>query len=110
VKDNIEKLRKSVDSFKRSHEFKEGMAVTFKKDFLPKVDYLAVFIKMLPTPFGGDNDNPLHPDNFHIADCIVAAYAVDGSISICLADSRFLEPVIEQDETPLQLELPLDAT
>jgi hypothetical protein len=95
-------LRKAVKSFMRKHEFKEGMPVRLKKEL--GTDNTAVFMYWLPTLFGGDNDSPLHMDNFMMADCVVMIRLGDNA-QPALADSRFLEPVIEQDDSQLQLEL-----
>lgn len=108
VNDTIALITKAAKSFQKKHVFKEYMPVRNKKDLLPSANFVGVFICKLTHPITGTNDSPLHHDNFMVADCVVAGVAVDGSISIGHADSRFLEPIIE-DDSQLQWELPLDA-
>jgi hypothetical protein len=106
MNDNIELLRQAATSFMARHELRKNMAVRLKSEF--GKDNPAVFMYWLPNPFGGDNDSPLHMDNFMMADCVVMVL-IENKPQPALADSRFLEPVIETDDSQLQLELPLDA-
>lgn len=104
MKERIERLCEASDVFQECHIFKEGMPVRLKKGFGPEDGNISVFMYMLPNPFGGNNDSPLHYDNFMIADCVIMVVS-DGYPMPALADSRFLEPFIEEDERQLQLEL-----
>jgi hypothetical protein len=111
MKKIVDMLTKACASFDKKHDFKSGMAVRQKKELSEKNDNaVGVFMHYLPNAFGGDNDSPTHMDNFIIADCVVMVLSAKGGCHPSLSDSRFLEPVIEEDETQRQLELPLDAT
>jgi hypothetical protein len=112
-----EKLSAIAMAFTEIHgEMKKGMIVKTKHGLAPMPvletgkPYTGkfAFVQWVNSVAGGQDDHPLHFRNFVIGDCIVIAFTDNGCVP-CLMDSRFLEPVIEQDETPRQLELPLDA-
>jgi|WetSurMetagenome_2_1015567.scaffolds.fasta_scaffold00947_25 hypothetical protein len=102
MSENTEALIRAAVSFMTKHEFEKYMPVRLKKEF--GKDNEAIFMYWLPNSFGGDNNSPIHIDNFMIADCVVMVMVGDNP-QPSLADSRFLEPVIEKDEMQLQLEL-----
>jgi hypothetical protein len=105
MKQTMEKLRKASESFQKRHEFKEGMAVNLKKELSGTNPGVGIFMYYLPNGFGGEDDHPLHPNNFLIADCVVMTLNADGLPQPALSDSRFLEPIVETDERQLQLGL-----
>jgi hypothetical protein len=107
MNNRIEMLKKASESFQKRHDLKDGMAVSIKKELshLVPTDNVGVFMYWLPNSFGGNNDSPLHQDNFMIADCVVMFDIGDGKPIPALSDSRLLEPFIEADERQLQLEL-----
>ena len=105
MKEKIELLRKASESFQKRHDLKDGMVVKFKKEIDKLNGAIGVFMYWLPNGFGGEASNPLSIENFLIADCVVMGLGPDGVPEPMLFDSRFLEPVIDQDDSQLQLEL-----
>jgi len=99
------KLSDAAVSFPDRNEFKPGQLVKQK----PGLRYVKAgetdeeytghfaFVQWINAMVGND-DNPMHPNNLLIADCIVMAYNGRGWFCPVLMDSRFIEPAVQVTE------------
>ncbi len=96
---NLALMKEAAKSFAKRHDFKEDMVVRRKKALCRKDENdVAVFLYWLPNSFTGNHDHPFDEMNFLVADCAIMLMR-GGVPEPALYDSRYLEPVPEEELT-----------